>query len=93
MNQAEAVAALRERAAELQGFTTATYQHRAVGTPTTSYQTEPGGPVRVIDLASLAATVALIASVLADHLDEPMVEIGDPLFNEDGSPWKAPPTP
>jgi hypothetical protein len=49
----------------------------------------------------LAADIALIASLLADHIErtgwaadvevDPLVPIGDPLFNEDGTPWTAKP--
>jgi hypothetical protein len=46
----------------------------------------------------MSADIALIAGLLADHIERteqrlynlegPMVEVGDPLFNEDGTPWR-----
>jgi hypothetical protein len=53
---------------------------------------------RVLGDGYVAADIALIAGLLADHIERteqrlynmegPMVEVGDPLFNEDGTPWR-----
>ena len=43
----------------------------------------------------MMADIALIASLLADTIEReieregPWVPIGDPLFNEDGTPWSS----
>ena len=46
---------------------------------------------RAVDrVMQLTADVALLFSLLADfqeRIDEEYVPIGDPLFNEDGTPW------
>lgn len=59
------------------------------------------GPHQRLDRVSdLTADVALLFSLLADVTERqansyaalgPLVPIGDPLFNEDGTPWTAEP--
>lgn len=75
-----AVRLLHARAAELEHWFAA-------------HADDPKVPVAVL---TLAPDIALVATLLADHIEDLIdggdlsVEIGDPLFNEDGTPWRKP---
>ena len=74
---------LRAKAAELEQLVLADAEHGI---------NEHRARERVMDLT---ADVALLFSLIADNVERgiaergPLVPIGDPLFNADGSPWSA----